>query len=47
MIVARGVRCAVTVAVGPVVDLRMVGLAVGLFVVWAPAVLEAMQLVCL
>ena len=47
MNVVRAVQCAVTVAVGPVVGLCMVGFAAGVSVAWVPAVREFAPLVCL
>ena len=43
MNVVRGVRCVVTVAVGPLVVLQMVGFAAGLSMAWAPVVCEAKE----
>ena len=42
----RAVQCVVTVAVGPVVGLCMVGFVVGVFVAWVLVVHEFAQLAC-
>ena len=47
MNMVRAVQCAVTVAVGPVVGLCMVGFVAGVSVAWVPVVRESAQLVCL